>query len=84
MISLYTGEISEEKLLDISYVFYSDLIKELGLMLNYQATSTLMANPYAGEEGSEIIFNTNPLNYKDNEKPKRLTMGAIKAAGLIE
>lgn len=77
MLGLYTGNIDEDEIYNMSYCFYNDVLKEIFLMLNYQATANLLANPFAGEEGIEIVNQTNPSAYKETSESRRLTMGDL-------
>lgn len=82
LIALYLGEIDEKKIYEISYPFFSNLIKEITLQLNYQATSNLLGNAYAGETGIDLVQNSNPINYNEKTgggKTRRATMSTVGA-----
>lgn len=53
-------------------------------MLNYQAMANVMGNSFAGESGIEIITESNPLNYVEEEKPKKITMNDVLGSMLMK
>lgn len=62
---------------------YGGLIREIGLMLNYQAVANLMGNSFAGEDGMEAVNDSNPMRYIEEQKPKRLTMDYLMNTPLM-
>ncbi len=80
---MYAGEVDEEKILNMPYVMYSGLIKEIGLMLNYQAVSNLMGNSFAGEDGMNAVNESNPMLYIEENKHKKITMEDILNSPLM-
>ena len=81
MISLYVGEIDEDKILEITYPFYSSLITEIGCKLRFESVSNLLGNGGAGKGVSEVVEESNPFNYKE-QKLQKLTMTNLAASPL--
>jgi hypothetical protein len=62
---------------------YQGLLKEIGLMLNYQAISNIMGNSFAGEDGIEAVNRSNPMMHVEEEEMKRVTMRDLMSSPLM-
>lgn len=84
MIAVHLGEVSEEKILEMRYDFYQNVIKELSIKFNFDSTTSLLANPYC-EKASEYVNNSNPMNYipKEEQKKSKVTIGTLLNMGLL-
>lgn len=60
------------------------MIKELAISLNYLAASHILANPYAGDKGSELVEHANPMNYKEKLRKPRATMSLLQNLGVFK
>lgn len=67
----------------MTYIMYMGLIREIGLMLNYQAVSNLMGNSFASEESIEAVNESNPMRFVEEQKNKRLTMDDLMNTPLM-
>lgn len=84
MIFTHVGGLTEEDILDMSFILYKDVIRELGFKFNYEAVVHVLANPYV-EKASEIVDKSNPFNMSTQKsccKPQRLTLKDLAACGL--
>lgn len=77
---------TEEQIDNFGYMFYKDILFELGAKFKFESISNLYGNSYVGES-YEQISEANPFNYKD-EKQKQAnrpkpTLGLMKNFGLI-
>lgn len=79
MIAVYLGEPDEEKILNMSNLFFEDVIRELGYRLNYEAVVNYAGNSFF-EKSWDVIMENNPFNVaEDVRKSKALA----EMAGLI-
>lgn len=86
--------IERDKILDIDYVFYKDIMKVLGIKINYETTQLLMTRQYYDKkeykQAMREIQDSHPFNIKkDNDSNKqssgnRLTLGKLHQMGLIK
>ncbi|MDK2801728.1 MAG: hypothetical protein PWQ70_3347 [Clostridiales bacterium] len=90
MIAVYLGEVDENKILEMRYPFYKDVINELSIKLTHSSVSHILANPYA-EKSWETVQGCNPFNIdvehisKSTGKTyKKVTMAELKSLGLIK
>ena len=83
MIALYVGEIDENKILEITYPFYTSLITEIGCKLRFDSVSNLLGNGGAGSSVAEIVEKHNPFTYKEH-KLERLTMANLASCPLAK
>lgn len=85
MIACYCN-FTEDQIDNFSYVFYKDLIQELGVRFRFESISNLYGNAYAGKSYTSIE-ESNPFNFK-GEKHQRLntpkaTLGLLQSLGLF-
>jgi hypothetical protein len=85
--------IDREKILDIDYVFYKDIMNILGIKINYETTQLLMTRQYCDErdlkQAMQQIQDSHPFNIKkenDSNKSagKRVTIGMLRNMGIIK
>ena len=87
MVALYLHVLPDEVREKMSYIDYQDIIREIGVKLNYESICHLLGNSYA-ENAGEAISEASPFNVKtDKEKinstPKP-TMDMLMGLGLIK
>jgi len=74
----------EDDIDNITFLFYKDLIQEIGIKLNYDSISHILANPYI-EKSSEIVSNYNPFNIdleSNNSGKPKATLGLLEKLGI--
>lgn len=73
----------EDDIDNITFLFYKDLMQEIGIKLNYDSISHILANPYA-EKSSEIVNNCNPFNVdlESNLGKPKATLGLLEKLGI--
>lgn len=76
MVAAHLGVIDEEKINDMSYLFFEDVISELGYKLNYEAVVNYAGNSFC-EKSWQMISDSNPFNV-DNERESE-NSGAMKS-----
>ena len=54
LIATHLGEIDEDKINNMSYNLFEDILDELGKKLNYEATANLAGNSFAKDAWKEI------------------------------
>ena len=64
MVAAHLGVIDEEKINDMAYVFFEDVLSELGYKLNYEAVVNYAGNSFC-EKSWQMISDSNPCNIKD-------------------
>lgn len=90
MIATHLCEVDESKILDMNYLFYKSIIRELSIKFNYGTVQFLMARDYGDEKISKHIEEANPFNVEiDGNKSsqpanKRVTLGMLKNMGVIK
>jgi len=60
MIAAHLGVIDEEKINDMSYIFFEDVLTELGYKLNFEAIANYAGNSFV-EKSWEMIQDSNPM-----------------------
>lgn len=85
MIFTHVGGLTEDNILDMSFILYKDAIRELAIKFNYEAIVHVLSNPYI-EKANEIVDEYNPMKISVQkekvDKPKRLTLKDLAACGL--
>ena len=61
MIAAHLGVVDEKQINDMSYVFFDDVLTELGYKLNFEAISHYAGNSFC-EKSWDIIERSNPFN----------------------
>lgn len=67
MLALHLGIAEEDRILNMSIVFFEQIMQEIGYKLNYEAISCYAGNSFF-ENSWETISNNNPLNIKEKTK----------------
>lgn len=67
MIATHLGVVDEEQINEMSYVFFNDVLEELGHKLNYDAIVNYAGNSFA-EKSWDMITDSNPFNVGSNKK----------------
>lgn len=70
MIATHLGIVEEEKIDNMSYVFFEDVLTELGYKLTYDAIANYAGNSFA-ENSWDMIMDNNPFNVGDDQRMKR-------------
>lgn len=80
MICAYTGYVSEDQLMEMSYTMYTNILREIAERQQYEAMANLYGNGMA-QNVQETIENANPLKAlrgNGSGKAKRLTRGDLE------
>ena len=64
MLAAHLGIIDEEQINNMSYVFFDDVLRELGYKLNYEAVVNYAGNAFC-EKSWDMIEKSNPFNIAD-------------------
>ena len=64
MIAAHLGVIDEEQINNMSYVFFDDVLRELGYKLNFEAVVNYAGNAFC-EKSWDMIEKSNPFNIAD-------------------
>lgn len=64
MIAVHLGIADEEQINDMSYVFFDDVLRELGYKLHFEAISNYAGNSFC-EKSWDMIEKSNPFNIID-------------------
>lgn len=63
LVAVHLGEVDEEKINNMSYLFLESVLTALGKKLNYDAVVNYAGNSYF-EKSWEVITENNPMNVK--------------------
>lgn len=69
-MAAHLGVLDEETINNMSYVFFEDVLAELGHRLNYEAVTNYAGNSFC-EKSWEMIQDANPFNLDDSGKSKK-------------
>lgn len=61
MIAAHLGVVDEEQINDMSYVFFDNVLTELGYKLNFEAVANYAGNSFC-EKSWEMIEKSNPFH----------------------
>lgn len=64
MIAAHLGVVDEGQIDNMSYVFFDDVLTELGYKINFEAIANYAGNGFC-EKSWEMIEKSNPFNLKD-------------------
>jgi hypothetical protein len=64
MIAAYLGVVDEEQINNMSYVFFDDVLRELGYKLNFEAVANYAGNAFC-EKSWDMIEKSNPFNISE-------------------
>ena len=66
LIAAHLGVVDEEEINNMSYVFFEDVLEELGHKLTYEAIVNYAGNAFC-EKSGEMIQEHNPFNIKEKK-----------------
>ena len=66
MIAAYLGGVDKEQINNMSYVFFDDVLRELGYKLNFEAVVNYAGNAFC-EKSWDMIEKSNPFNIADRK-----------------
>lgn len=75
LIATHLGIIDEEQINNMSYIFFEDVLAELGHKLTYDAIVNYAGNGFV-EKSWEMITEHNPINISENGKSQS-TMNSL-------
>lgn len=61
MVAVHLGVADEEQINDMSYVFFDDILRELGYKLHFEAIANYAGNAFC-EKSWDMITKSNPFN----------------------
>ena len=67
MIAAHLGIVNEDQINSMSFIFFEDVLLELGYKLHYDAVVNYAGNGFC-EKSWDMIRESNPFNVKDNGK----------------
>lgn len=65
MIATHLGVVDEEQINNMSYLFFEDVLEQLGHKLNYEAIVNYAGNSFV-EKSWDMIQDTNPMLINEN------------------
>ena len=69
-MAAHLGVIDEDKINNMSYIFFEDVLEELGRKLNYDAIVNYAGNSFC-EKSWDMIMDSNPMLISENGKSSR-------------
>ena len=66
MIATHLGVVDEEQINNMSYIFFNDVLEELGHKLSYDAVVNYAGNSFV-EKSWDMIMEANPMNIGDGK-----------------
>ena len=75
MLAAHLGIIDEDAINNMSYVFFEDVLEELGYKLNFEAVANYAGNSFC-EKSWDMIQKSNPFNLHPNENATQ-TMNSL-------
>lgn len=70
LIAVHVGVIDEEKIDNMSYLFFEEVLEELGHKLNYDAVVNYAGNSFA-KDSWDMIQESNPMLMGDGKQMSR-------------
>ena len=67
MVAVHLGIADEEQINNMSYVFFNDVLMELGYKLHFEAISNYAGNAFC-EKCWDMIEKSNPFNISDTHR----------------
>lgn len=80
MVATHLGVVDEEQINNMSYVFFEDVVEELGHKLNYDAVVNYAGNGFV-EKSWDMIMDSNPMMINENGKSSRMNKGLASFLG---
>ena len=72
-VAAHLGEVDENKINNMSYIWFNSVLEALGKRLNYESISNLYGNSFA-KDAAKLVQAANPL-LKNGGKPNTGVMG---------
>ena len=76
LVAAHLGVVEEEKIDNMSYVFFEDVLEELGHKLTYEAVVNYAGNAFC-EKSGELIQEHNPFNVGDKKTETMKNLAAF-------
>lgn len=76
MIAAHLGVVDESQINDMSYVFFDDVLTELGYKLNFEAISNYAGNSFCAKSW-DMITTSNPFNVAAETRSASQAMGNL-------
>jgi len=80
MIAAHLGVVDEERINNMSYVFFDDVLRELGYRLNFEAIVNYAGNSFC-ERSWDMIQKSNPFNVADSRDGAQALSGLASFIG---
>jgi len=81
-VAAHLGEVNEEKINNMSYIWFQSVLAALGKRISYESISNLYGNSFA-KDAAKLIQASNPL-LKNGGKPDTGVMGLIGQIKVVE
>ena len=69
-MATHLGVIDEDQINNMSYIFFEDILEELGRKLNYDAVVNYAGNSFC-DKSWDMIMDTNPMMINENGRSNR-------------
>lgn len=76
MIAAHLGVVDEDQINQMSYVFFDDVLTELGYKLNFEAVSNYAGNSFCAKSW-DMITTSNPFNMATDAGTTSRAMGSL-------
>ena len=76
MIAAHLGVVDEDQINNMSYVFFDDVLTELGYKLNFEAVSNYAGNSFCAKSW-DMITTSNPFNVAPDAHSSSQAMGSL-------
>lgn len=80
MLAAHLGVVDEERINNMSYVFFDDVLRELGYRLNFEAIVNYAGNSFC-EKSWDMIQKSNPFNVADLRDSSHVLTGLASFIG---
>ena len=70
VVATHLGVIDEEQINNMSWLFFEEILEELGRKLNYDAVVNYAGNSFV-EKSWEMIMDSNPMTMSENGQSRR-------------
>lgn len=81
-MATHLGEIDEEKINNMSYIFFEDVLNELGHKLTYDAIINYAGNSFV-KDSWDMIMDSNPMSGKEGGGKKKQQMADFLGSARI-
>lgn len=69
-MATHLGVVNEDEINNMSYIFFEDILEELGRKLNYDAVVNYAGNSFC-EKSWDMIMDNNPMTMNENGRSRR-------------